>query len=251
DPPQAHVLVAKDGGSFSSVEEVARPLDWEDKAAREQDFLDRENERLLYVAATRAREALVVSFRRNQKGEVGGPWRRLGPHVRRELPKSATPAVEAEAARGKAAAELERFREVRRSRREAAARPSYSSASVTALAHAGVRPEDRPFVSSTGRGMSWGSALHRLLEAAMRDPELDLSAFAVNVLREEDRPPEEAEEALAVVEGVRRSPLWKRALAASRCLVEVPFAVSVPSVPLGLTERPTHTLRSGAIAPVF
>jgi ATP-dependent helicase/nuclease subunit A len=251
EPPVGHVLITKDAGSFSSAEEIARPLGWEEKQALEQEFLDCENDRLLYVAATRARDALVVSFRRNQKGDVGGPWRRLDPHVRRELPKSPAADSQAAAREPGAAEDLERFREELRKRWQAAGRESYASASVTALAHAGVRPEDRPFVPSTGRGMSWGSALHRLLEAAMRDPGLDLRGYAANVLREEDRPPEDLEAAVTAVDGVRGSPLWKRAIASPRCLVEVPFAVSLRSSELGLAEEPPETLLSGAIDLVF
>lgn len=254
DPARAHVLVERDLGPFAKGDEIARPLDWETKRDREKDFLERENERLLYVAATRAREALIVSFRRNKNGEVGGPWKRLDPHVTRELPRAATsePAVrdlDEKALPG----ELEQFRAHRLDRLTASSRPSYAAATVTALAHG---MEDggaaaRPFASATGKGMSWGSALHRILEAVMRDPSVDLRVFAANVLAEEDRPPEDLEEALSAVEGVRGSPLWKRALASRRCLVEVPFTLSVASAELGKEDGPPETLLSGAIDLVF
>jgi len=251
DPALAHVLVESRTGEFSN-DEIARPADWDRKCALEKDFLERENERLLYVAATRAREALVVSFRRNKDGAIRGPWERLDPFVREKLPKpapdtSGTP----DALRLPDALELDEFRVRRRERLAASSAPTYSSTSVTELAHAGVDPADRPFVSGTGRGMSWGSTLHRLLEAAMRDPGVDLRALAVNVLAEEDRPPEDLDEALAAVEGVRKSPLWKRALASKRCLVEVPFALSLPPAELGLSADVPETLLSGAIDLVF
>ncbi|MDQ2970325.1 MAG: UvrD-helicase domain-containing protein, partial [Acidobacteriota bacterium] len=95
DPARAHVLVSRKAGF--AWEEISRPLDWDEKQAREQEFLDREEERLLYVAATRAREALVISLRQNKSGDFAGPWCRFGPHVPRDLPAvgSATPAPEA------------------------------------------------------------------------------------------------------------------------------------------------------------
>jgi ATP-dependent helicase/nuclease subunit A len=251
EPARAHVLVTHRAGF--AREEVARPADWDAKCALEKEFLEREDERLLYVAATRAREALVVSFRRNKDNSIRGPWERLDRFVRDELPKSSPDVpTAAESERFPGAPELEEFRARRGERHAVSARPTYFATSVTELAHAGADPADRPFVSGTGRGMSWGSALHRLLEAVMRDPSVDLRALAVNVLAEEDRPPEDLEEALAAVEGVRKSPLWKRALAAKRCLVEVPFVLSTRSADLGLSaEVPPETILSGAIDLVF
>ena len=252
DPPRAHVLVERKTGPFSR-EEIARPMDWDRKCEREKEFLDREDERLLYVATTRARDALVVSFRRNKSGEVGGPWARLDPYVRCELPRSPTreqPSVPE--SDGPLGAELEGFRQTRRARLAASSKPTYATISVTALTHGESDPNERPFVSSTGRGMSWGSALHRILEAAMRDPALDLRLFAANVLAEEDRPSTDLEDAIAAVEDVRASDLWKRALAARRCFVEVPFALPIRPQELGRTSSgPAESLLTGAIDLVF
>jgi ATP-dependent helicase/nuclease subunit A len=117
---------------------------------------------------------------------------------------------------------------------------------VSAISRARSGRSGDPFRSAPG------SALHRLLEAAMRDPSLDVRAYAANVLAEEDRPPGDLEEAVATVEGVRRSALWKRALASKQCLVEVPFALSISSSELGLpADGPAETLLSGAIDLVF
>jgi ATP-dependent helicase/nuclease subunit A len=99
--------------------------------------------------------------------------------------------------------------------------------------------------------MSWGSVIHRLLEGLMRDATLDLRAYAANVLTEEERPPQDLEEAVRLVEGVRASPLWNRALAARRRYVEVPFAVTVPSASLGDAPGPQQMLLTGALDLVF
>ena len=50
---------------------------------------------------------------------------------------------------------------------------------------------------------------------------------AANLLAAEERPAGDLDEVVRVVEAVRASPLWKRALAAKRTLVEVPFALPV------------------------
>jgi ATP-dependent helicase/nuclease subunit A len=248
NPPVGHFLVQRRNGRVT--EDIARPIDWDEKCQREKEFLDREGERLLYVAATRAREGLVVSLRRNQTGKIGGPWASFAPHVPRHLPTAGiADSPSSYSGRTEAARALEEFRARRRERFAASAAPSYATASVTALAHAAGQP--RPFAVATGRGMSWGSVLHRVLEASMRDPSLDLEAYAANVLAEEDRPALDLPEVLRTVAGVRESDLWKRALRARRCLVEVPFALPVDSTELGLRPSPAITVLQGAIDLVF
>jgi len=144
---------------------------------------------------------------------------------------------------------LEAFEERRAARHSAAARPGYSVTRVTSVAHAAGTP--LPFSERTGRGMSWGRVLHRLLEALMKDPSLDIRAFAANLLAEEERPAGDLDEAVRVAEGVRASDLWARALSAKRRFVEVPFALTVPSVDLGASDGPPQTLLGGAIDLVF
>jgi len=233
---------------------IALPRNWTEHEAREKSFDAAERTRLLYVAATRARETAIVSTRYDEKKKIWrGPWGALGPFLARELSTWQAESVAEPEILGAAA--LARERDLasagRAERRSISERPGYRAITVTTLAHEMSEATSRPFASFTGKGMSWGSALHRILEAAMRDPSLDVRAYAANVLAEEDRPPGDLDEAVATVEGVRRSALWKRALASKQCLVEVPFALSVPSSDLGLADGPAETLLSGAIDLVF
>jgi ATP-dependent helicase/nuclease subunit A len=85
----------------------------------------------------------------------------------------------------------------------------------------------------------------------MNDPTLDVAALAGNLLADEARRPEDVEEVVRVVAGVQASPLWRRALAAKRRLVEVPFAVRVPSAEISGGEAAGQTLLQGAIDLVF
>src|SRR6185503_103517 len=81
DPAQGYFLLARREG-FQSLE-LARPLDWEAKAELERLFKDAEEDRLLYVAATRAKNLLVVSVHRQQNKDGDrelGPWLKFIPH---------------------------------------------------------------------------------------------------------------------------------------------------------------------------
>jgi ATP-dependent helicase/nuclease subunit A len=86
----------------------------------------------------------------------------------------------------------------------------------------------------------------------MKDPGIDLRLYAGNLLAEEGRTASEVDEAVRLVEAVRGSALWRRALAARRHLAEVPFALTAKSADLGIPpDGPAETLLQGAIDLVF
>jgi ATP-dependent helicase/nuclease subunit A len=84
-----------------------------------------------------------------------------------------------------------------------------------------------PFVSETGMGMSWGRIIHRMLEAAVREKDIDLELLAENFLREEERLLSEKDLVVGTVRAVMASELWKRMKKAEEVLVEVPFSMNV------------------------
>ena len=70
------------------VVEIAEPAGWEEMEKAEEDFDEAEKIRLLYVAATRASEMLVVSVWKQGKSEnAQGPWCALAPFLTEELPE--------------------------------------------------------------------------------------------------------------------------------------------------------------------
>ena len=246
DPPESHWFVEREGREFRTVA-LAQPPGWEAMCDREKAFDDAERTRLLYVAATRAREMLVVSTWRQGKGAAKGTWAAFDPRLSQELtegPVLQLPEVAAPDFTGP----LAEFRAARVSRLAASARPTYAVSAVTALAHA---LGEKPAWESTGRGLSWGRVVHSVLEAAMRDESVDLSLVGANALAEEERPAEELAEILRVADAVRASELWARARRAKRRLVEVPFAVEVGRDELRQAEGPDRVLLRGGIDLVF
>lgn len=244
---------------------LARPLAWEEKERQERAFEEAERVRLLYVAATRARDELVVS--RWSAGKGASNWAALDPWLNANgspLPLEARspeprPVLEygrAEALKATRAA-AQRLREM--------AEESFRHVSVTEVAKA----EDIPPAPTTPpdtaravgaeqqfRGYSWGSVVHAALAAAAAGlGETGLLAVCRALLLEHDRPvddhgnPVESQELMDLVHSVRTSDLWLRAESSERMLVEVPFAVPgstrpPPPAPPPETVR-THTHRGG------
>jgi ATP-dependent helicase/nuclease subunit A len=237
---------------------LARPADWPDHEAEEQRFNHAEEQRLLYVAASRAAHELVIGCAYN----VNSPsrWRSFHPWLQRnttrlELPQPARPprqelevtagqlqdAVEhtaaARARHGqhgyRAATVSARKIEVRTlaaapadaTSRTLAAAPAEATSEPAAVDHGA---DDAP----VRRGTDWGSAVHDGLQyAAQGMSGAALRDACRNRLVALDRPldaagqPAELDELLTIIAAVLDSPLWQRALAAGSMLVEASFAV--------------------------
>jgi ATP-dependent helicase/nuclease subunit A len=250
EPPEAWLRVLRpDRGDRPSAEEVARPVGWSGREDAERRFQEAENDRLLYVAATRAADLLVVST--CGPAEKRSPWSKLARAIDRPLPAlpERSRPVTPEPGLPDLPRELADFRRQVDARRIAAAAESYRIVPVTKLAHDAA--EATPFRARTGRGMSWGRVIHRLLEGAMKDPSLDLSFFATNLLAEEERSADDRDAAVELARAVIGSPLWLRALAARRRFTEVPFALRAPAGELGLAGGPDETILQGAIDLAF
>jgi ATP-dependent helicase/nuclease subunit A len=198
---------------------VAQPAGWDALAAREARFLDAERDRLLYVAATRARRELVVArlerrpTKKGESRESKALWKPFDAALR-ETGTVLVGSVEPAGGRARlpdAAADLGRRAAAVRARREAAGRATFSATSVTRSAK-GEREERRSedadwspgaAESGQGRGRAWGSAVHRVLEGRGRGRTGEaLSAFARAVAVDEGLAVGAAVELVSVAERV-------------------------------------------------
>lgn len=228
-PPGCHVDRGEDGsrGYFlvtravgQATKRVAQPPDWEAKSETEQRYLDAERARLLYVAATRARQYLVVSQAEGKRDST--PWGPLLAFIDDEvslegvgfqpLPRPV---------RSPSAVDREEQARARGARLEQAGEPTWSRVSVTELAKRG---RVTPPWSAEGKGMSWGRVVHRALESLTKGGVLS-EGLLTSFLLEEERSPHEVAELQQLVTAVQRSALWQRAHAAPECYAEVPFGL--------------------------
>ena len=245
-------LVVQEKASKWRTRVIARPAAWDEKAAEESRYEAAEQDRLLYVAATRARDRLVVA--RKPGGEARSPWSGLydwiddhGDELRLE-PEQAPAPVPLEDDAVTITARVEAVR----GEREARSAAGYAVVTATALAKeaAGGRsgpagrngeggvplpamaplPDPRDGPDPAFRGLSWGIAVHGTLEAAARGVTgEELRRVARGALLNAERPvvegePAELDELVALVERVLASAVWDRARSAERVLSEVPFA---------------------------
>ena len=212
---------------------LGEPAGWARHAQEELAYVEAEQRRLLYVAATRARDLLVVSRWAKARSGHKRPWKDLDPYlahapaleVPAPRPPQALPLPDLGAAARAAAGAA------REARRRVLAEPSWLVESVTATAHRAA-PFGHPVQAGRTRepdtGMAWGTLVHALLEHAMRGPARDrahLERVANWLTLDNGELRRVVPEALDTVEGVMASELWQRVLAAEARHVEVPLAV--------------------------
>jgi ATP-dependent helicase/nuclease subunit A len=272
--PQVDVRVVRDGAvargcfpvrvKFASggKKVIAEPPDWPRHERDEERYLEAEASRLLYVASTRAKDALVVG-RSARTGGSGArrAWAALDPYLagaaELAVPDAVTLPVMAKVDLSAAAAR--RAADAAEAKHEQGRHPSWAVTSVTSeikrlprLAPDADAEEAEDVARRRGElvdwaesdptraitvetpsrradaGLAWGTLVHGLLEHAMRHKGAtrdDLRRLALWLTVDEPDLRSVIDDALDTVEAVAPAGFWQMARASAECHEEVPFAV--------------------------
>jgi ATP-dependent helicase/nuclease subunit A len=225
---------------------VAEPAGWAVYEAEELRYLEAEESRLLYVAATRARDALIIG-RWAKAGKGKRAWAAFDPFLcgARELEVPDTVTLPPRQTVDLSPTAADSARATRVAAHDRVRSPSWSTSSVTSEARhipKIVRAEepaadDPTRVVSTDTpsrradaGVLWGTLVHGLLEHAMRHKSAtrdDLRRLAMWWTIEQPELRTVIDEALDTVEAVSGAEFWKEARASAECHEETPFGMRV------------------------
>jgi len=206
------------------TEVIAQPAGWPTIAEKERLYMHAERDRLLYVAATRAKQLTVVS-RYPYKPAID-PWSHLAPALEGQPELDDVERGERPRERWDGPFDAEEALRAWREAHAKASAPTYSVASVTSLAKGGADEAALPRPAE-GRGAAFGTVVHRALEAVGNGmPRSELGAFVRTASAEEALDASYAVEALAMVDAVLASDVWGRAERASRRYHEFTFTVA-------------------------
>jgi ATP-dependent helicase/nuclease subunit A len=226
---------------------VGEPAGWAAYEAEELRYLEAEESRLLYVAATRARDALIIGRWAKTAGRGKRAWAVFDPFLggAGELLVPNTVALPPNRKVDLSAAAADHASAMGASAHDRARSPSWSASSVTSQAHhipkilkaEDASADDPTRVVSTDTssrradaGMLWGTLVHGLLEHAMRHKTAtrnDLRRLAMWLTIEEPELRTVIEEALDTVQAVSGAEFWKEARASAECHEEAPFGLRV------------------------
>ena len=258
--------LSPDQASGTWLRVLAYPSDWSRLEERERDFQCAENERLLYVAATRAGTCLMIA--RREKRPKDNPWYSLtedlsdreihqdpGPQAR---PTRAELRITDDEIKTATAAIADRW--------DALEHKTYTTEPMKKLALGNLEPPSAhdgflPFAVASAaddepgadtdpgeHGVEWGEDIHVLLEAAMRNSSANLVHLARSLTHEREADDERVQALLDCVRAVQQSAIWKRARASKRAFAEIPLMTTVIA---NETEYGPVTIRRGVIDLAF
>ncbi|MEZ6134255.1 MAG: UvrD-helicase domain-containing protein [Pirellulaceae bacterium] len=204
-----------------ATKDVATPENWQGFQEEEQRYLNAEANRLLYVATTRAANAMIIST-----GKGNSNWSGLHRYLN-DAPEIEIPSdQEVQFATCKIKTKRKpKFNPTSLEQIElkwaTAAQPNFKIATAKEL---GLKGRARPSWETSGDyGYKWGSAMHELLEICTKSPKADLRSSANTLASEYELGSERVDELFTTVESVTKSDIWKRAQAATHCFSELPF----------------------------
>ena len=207
-------------GSGNTRQRLAQPVGWEAMQATEARFQRAEEDRLRYVATTRARRAIVVA-QALKHGKTAKPdasiWRALSPTVDALAPVPVS--ITAVPAAGRQlltipATRLQSDAATARARVQSARAVTLVTRTVTGVIKGDddgdeVRAQGTGAASNVG-GREWGSIVHRCVDAMARGRSGDaLRAFVTAVIREGGRHLSEIEVLMSTLDAIRESPAWR------------------------------------------
>lgn len=223
--PYGYFVCNRSKGDYHS-EIIGQPPGWENHQDEELKYLTAEEIRLLYVAATRAKNLLVISQSNKDAELKKNPWGLL---LTEDIQDHiiAVPNVDAEE---KPDVGLEINLEQLQNAREQFATwipgislPSYCTRTPTGTKKADEQAEIKRL---TGGGMAWGTVIHKAFEELVKGND-DLETIVELALLDNGENINRKDEVLQVVEQFMTNDLWKRILEAELSLTEVPFSLFV------------------------
>lgn len=247
-PPDKHVVRLEEGGprgyflfkkkKWFTEEILSQPMGWAKSAVEETLYETAEEDRLMYVASTRAKNLLVVSTYEGNLSRKS--WELLDDYLV-DVPELEIPEPSAVVGKEEVTVSERQYEGVRESLRaniERRLEPSYLVENVTSLAKG---EGERPGWSDSGKGMRWGHVVHHVLNVVGREAEVsggrgdgeegggrggfDLNLLARNALIAEEMDVFEKMRLVGLIESIMKSELWKRILASEKKYFEVPFSV--------------------------
>ncbi|MBD3108448.1 UvrD-helicase domain-containing protein [Bacillus sp. AGMB 02131] len=201
---------------------VGLPLNWEMHKAEEYAYLLEEEKRILYVAVTRAEEALIISL--SEKSNKNNPWERFL-HIEKIEEMSLPDMVESSPEREAAVSFSAEFSADISSMRfwlDNSQESSYVKWSPT---------EEKDYTEIAdlerdhGGSMKWGSFIHDILEKLVNNQDMDI--YMAQAMFKHQIPYSKIEEVNDYIKTVKRSFIWGDLKIADEVYTEVPIHLVV------------------------
>lgn len=211
---------------------LGQPVNWDEYCHEEGLFQDAEEDRLLYVAVTRARNLLIISKSGNERQQSKNPWGKLldkatDQEFIHDSPIHAATTIDEDDA--PITLTIKDVLEVNKAIRNWSSNlkeATYHITSPTALKE--ELNIGKIIRTQTGKGPLWGNVIHKGIESLINDTN-NLDNEIQNALKDNGLPLELTSEAKEEITKFTQAPLWQRIVSSKDKLTEVPFSLNVPT----------------------
>ncbi len=229
--PKGHFLVKK-YNYFGNGKIIAQPKKWKDYCQIESSYLDAEETRLLYVAATRARNMLVISsFGADYHENKQNPWQPLIKEIKPEMVLNIPEIIALQSHIREESYSLKEYKAHRNGIEQLKKKILASNyLESTASRQAEFSEIKSPLIPTIDKGgRNWGNAVHEILEYVVRGEAKEhlLGTYIAYVLEKNSINPERKEELYGVVQKFIKSGLYQRIKNALRIFTEIPFNLKI------------------------
>ncbi|MBE3113428.1 MAG: UvrD-helicase domain-containing protein [Actinobacteria bacterium] len=253
--PFGHFLVCR-SSVYHKGKRLAQPKNWENYCQLEASYNEAEELRLLYVAATRTKNLLVISSLNHQSNK-SNPWLPLLINIKEEtkitVPEAGLPKAEV---KGKESL-LDGYQKIQKECGQWMKYLSKSSYDEKTPTDFKDEEKHRKIATVDVGGTAWGSAVHRIFDYLIKeDPDEQLlSLHAEEALEKQEISPTRKVELEELIQKFKKSDLYQHLKKAELKYSEVPFTINIaPDHPL-YAELDSHDSRpvilSGTIDLVF
>jgi len=253
--PYGYFLVCR-SNAYNKGKRLAQPKNWEDYCQLEVSYNEAEGIRLLYVAATRAKNLLVISSLNHQSNK-SNPWlpllKNIGEEMNITIPEAGLPKAEVKEKESL----LDGYQKIQKKCGQwmkDLSKGSYYEKTPTDFKE---EEKHRKIATVDVGGTAWGSAVHKIFDYLIKeDPDEQLLSLHIEkALEKQGISLKRKVELEELVQKFKKCDLYQRLKKAELKYSEVPFTINIgPAHPLyielaGQDSRPV--ILSGTIDLVF
>jgi len=221
----------KDKGYFTFTKRLnyhnvilGQPVDWDQYKQEENKYQEAEEKRLLYVAATRAKNMLVIS--NSLKSDKKNPWKELLIN-KEELEIMDIPEVTHQD-KSKDKIKVEKKDLDKQSKDQNKWISNLKKPYLINISSEDLKNKEKIFEveRKEGGSQAWGTFVHLILEKLVND-KLVSGLFIESNLKKYELEVDNKKKAKKIIKEFKKSKLWKRIMKADEVLTEVSFKIKI------------------------
>ena len=203
---------------------LGQPVNWDQYMQEENKYQEAEEKRLLYVAATRAKNMLIIS--NSLKSDKRNPWKELLIN-KKELEIMDIPEVTYQN-KSKDKLKVDKKDFDKKSKEQNKWISNFKKPCLINISSDDLKNKEKIFEveRKAGGSQAWGTFVHLILEKLVNDKKVT-NSFIERNLKKYDLELDNKKKAKEIIKEFKKSKLWERIITSNKVLTEISFKIEV------------------------